>query len=347
MSVDRGSTQGKRNLYVCFLDERSNTWSEPLWLGESINSSLNNTITPYLAADNKTLYFSSDRAGGIGELDVYRSTRQDSSWQHWSKPENLGSGINRLGRTSYYTEDAQGKYAYFVWRSNSNSQTDIFRAPAPKRTNDVTLISGKVLDELGSPLEAEIRYDRLSDGKRLGLARSDPATGAYQITLPSGETYSLHAEKTGYLPTSESFDAIKVSGFSTIEKNLILVKIKENASVRLNNIFFETDKTELLPSSFAELDRLRDILSKDTALRIAIEGHTDNTGSEAHNKALSLGRANAVVQYLIVKGIANARLQSRGYAAEKPIAQNDTEEGKAKNRRVEFRIVSTESKTKN
>ncbi len=338
MSVTRDSTLGGRDLYVCFLDETQNSWSVPVWLGADINST-SNEATPYLAADNKTLYFSSDRPGGIGDLDVYRSTRLDSSWQHWSKPENIGASINRPGRTSYYTEDAQGKYAYFVWRPNINSQSDIFRAPAPKRENSVTLITGLVLDETGTPLEAVIRYDRLSDGKHLGIARSDPSNGAYQITLPSGEAYSLYAQKQGYLPASESFDAKKVIAFKTIEKNLILVKIKENATIRLNNIFFETDKTELLPASFAELDRLGDILVKDTALHIAIEGHTDNIGSEAHNKSLSLGRANAVVAYLEAKGIPKSRLESHGYAAEKPIASNDSDEGKAKNRRVEFRIL--------
>jgi outer membrane protein OmpA-like peptidoglycan-associated protein len=338
MSLARDSTLGGRDLYISFLEESSNTWTTPLWLGNNINS-IYNEVTPYLAADNKTLYFSSDRPGGIGELDVYCTTRLDESWQHWSKPENIGPSINRPGRTSYYTEDAQGKYAYFVWRPDVHTQSDIYRAPAPKRENSVTLIAGKVLDEMGETLEAEIRYDRLSDGKKLGLARSNPATGEFQISLPSGEMYSLHAEKQGYLPTSESFDTKNITGFSTIEKNLTLVKIKENATIRLNNIFFETDKTSLLPASFAELDRLRDILQKDTSLHIAIEGHTDNTGSETHNKALSLGRANAVVEYLIKNGIPKIRLQANGYAAEKPIASNDTEEGKAKNRRVEFKII--------
>jgi OOP family OmpA-OmpF porin len=338
MSLRRDSTLGGRDLYVSFLDESSNSWSKPLWLGGNINST-SNEVTPYLAADNKTLYFSSDRTGGFGELDVYRSIRSDSGWQHWSKPENIGPTINKEGRTSYYTEDAQGKLAYFVWRPNINTQSDIYRGPAPKRENNVTLIAGKVLDEKGNPLEAEIRYDRLSDGKRIGLARSNPTNGEYKITLPSGDAYSFYAQKQGYLPASESFDAKKVVAFTTIEKNLILTRIKENAIVRLNNIFFETDKTELLPSSYAELDRLSEILEKDSSFTISIEGYTDNTGSEVHNKALSLGRANAVVEYLRQKGIPQNRLEAHGYAAEKPIASNDTDEGKAKNRRVEFRIV--------
>ncbi|MEI8135158.1 MAG: OmpA family protein [bacterium] len=337
IAIQSDSSMGGKDLFASFLDDKTNSWSVPLWLGNSINSQ-NEEMTPYLAADNKTLYFSSDRPGGIGQLDVYRSTRLDSTWRHWSTPENVGATINRWGRTSYYTEDAQGKYAYFVWRANATSQTDIYRAPAPKRENNITLFAGKVLDENGNPLEATIRYDRLSDGKHLGVAHSDPVTGEYHITLPSGVSYSLYSEKSGYLPSAESFDAQSIKAFTTVERNLILTKIKENAAIRLNNIFFETDKIELLPASFAELDRLANILLRDSSLSVTIEGHTDNTGSEPHNKALSFGRAKSVMDYMNSKGINPKRLQAHGFAAEIPIASNDTDEGKAKNRRVEFRI---------
>src|SRR5581483_10436465 len=105
MAVDRDSTLGDRDLYVSFFDSRSGNWTPPLWLGPDINSKAAE-MTPFLASDNKTLYFSSERPGGIGSLDVYRSVRQDDTWKHWSKPEDLGPGVNRPGRTSYYTEDA-------------------------------------------------------------------------------------------------------------------------------------------------------------------------------------------------------------------------------------------------
>jgi outer membrane protein OmpA-like peptidoglycan-associated protein len=339
LSMQHDSSMGGQDLFVCFLDEKNNTWTKPLWLGSTVNSRYNE-ITPFLAADGKTLYFSSDRPGGTGELDVWRAERLDESWQRWSSPEHLDQTINRPGRTSYYSEDAEGKYCYFVWRRNVNDQTDIYRSPAPKRIVPVVLLSGVVRDETGAPVDATIRYERLSDGKTLGLAHSDPATGAYQITLSAGESYSLFAEQRGYLPTSESFDARNVKAFSTVKKDLMLVKIKENAVVRLNNIFFETDKAALLQESFAELNRLAEVMRKDTTLRVSIEGHTDSTGSAEHNRKLSEARANAVVDYLISQTVASNRLEAHGYGSERPIDNNATEEGRSRNRRVEFRILA-------
>lgn len=338
LSMQHDSSMGGQDLFVCFLDEKSNTWSTPLWLGAVINSR-SNEITPYLAADGKTLYFSSDRPGGVGELDVWRAERLDDSWRHWSAPEHLDNTINRPGRTSYYSEDAAGKYAYYVWRRSQDDQSDIFRSPAPARIVPVVLLSGRVHDETGATLEATIRYERLSDGKTLGLAHSDPATGAFQIAVPAGEVYSLYAEQHGYIPTSESFDTKAVKAYSTITKDLTLVKIKENAVVRLNNIFFETDKATLLPESFAELHRLADVMNGDQSIRVAIEGYTDSTGSAEHNKKLSEARANAVAEYLISQTVASNRLEAHGYGPEHPLESNATEEGREKNRRVEFRIV--------
>jgi outer membrane protein OmpA-like peptidoglycan-associated protein len=341
LSMQSDSALGGRDLYVCFLDELTNTWTRPMWLGSGINS-LGDEITPYLAADGKTLYFSSDRAGNLGEIDVWRSERLGDSWTEWSPPEHLGNNINRAGRTSYYTEDAEGKYAYFVWRANSKDQTDIYRSAAPPRIIPVILVTGNVRDETGEPLGARIRYERLRDGKTVGLAYSDPSSGEYQVALAAGETYALFAEDSGYLPTSEQFDGTNVKAFSTTRKDLTLVKIKENAVIRLNNIFFETDKADLLPSSFAELNRLADIMKKDGALRVSIEGHTDLTGTAEHNNKLSAARAQSVVSYLIKQHIAANRLESKGYGSEKPVATNETEEGKAANRRVEFRILKSE-----
>jgi outer membrane protein OmpA-like peptidoglycan-associated protein len=338
LSMESDSAIGGRDLYVCMLDDSTDSWTPPLWLGRGINSAYDE-ITPYLAANGKTLYFSSSRPGCTGEIDVWRSERLDDTWKKWSPPEHLDNLVNRHGRTTYYTEDAEGKYAYFVWRPNTTAQPAIYRTKAPPSIVAVTLIKGSVTDETGAPLESEIRYERLSDGKTLGLAHCDPKTGSYQITLPAGESYAIYATKKGYLSTSERFDAREVKAFSAIERNLTLVKIKENAVIRLNNIFFETDRATLLPESFAELNRLTDIMKRDEGLHISIEGHTDATGSADHNKKLSAARAQAVVEYLKQKGIAEGRLESVGYGSERPVSTNETEEGKALNRRVEFRIL--------
>jgi outer membrane protein OmpA-like peptidoglycan-associated protein len=345
MSVDRDSSMGGRDLYVSFFDEKTNSWSQPVWLGSDINS-IYNEVTPFLAADNRTLYFSSDRPGGYGAVDVYRSIRLDDTWKKWSLPENMGPKINQNGRTLYYTEDAKGEYAYFVWRPSISGQTDIYRALVPKqKASVVALVKGHVRDQDGRPIAAHVRYQRLSDGKELGIARSDPNSGAYQITLPGGENYGIRAEKKGFIPTSEHLDLSTLKEFKTVESELVLTAIKQGAVVRLNSIFFETDKAALLPASFPELDRLKGLLLQDSVLRISIEGHTDSIGSAEHNLALSKDRATAVKSYLVKAGIPASRLEVQAFGSTKPIATNSSEDGRSQNRRVQFTILASSAIT--
>ncbi len=338
MALDRDSSLGARDLYVSFFDDSTRSWKTPLWLGSDINSRYAE-MTPYLASDNKTLYFSSDRPGGIGDVDVYRSRRLDSTWQHWSKPEDLGTKINRLGRTSYYTEDAEGKYAYVTWRRTEREASAIYRIRV-ERELPVALVHGVVTDANATPLAATIRYERLRDGALLGTARSDPTTGAFQISLPAGEHYAIHAEREGYFPTSENIDLTNLSNFQSIERDLRLNKIESGAAITMKNVFFETDKATLLPASFAELDRVKELLASHPEFKLQIAGHTDSIGSEAHNLRLSKARAEAVATYLSSKGVATERLTTIGYGSSKPIATNATEEGRAQNRRVEFILVA-------
>lgn len=341
MAVERDSTMGARDLYVSFLDETNNRWTEPRWLGPRINSKYTE-MTPFIAADDRTLYFSSDRPNGFGEVDVYRSVRLDDSWENWSLPENLGPSINHAGRTLYYTEDAKGEYAYFVWRPNVEEQTDIFRVKVAKqKATVVAMIHGKVLDNSGKPIAARIRYERLSDGAQLGFARSDPSTGEYQIILPAGALYGIRAQKPGYAPNSEHLDLSELRDYQNIERNLVLTEIKKGAVVRLNSIFFETDKATLLPSSFPELDHLKSLLDHDPKMRISIDGHTDSSGSREHNVELSKSRAESVRDYLIKAGIDQSRMTTTSFGPAKPIATNSTEEGRSQNRRVEFRVLES------
>ena len=339
MALDRDSSIGGADLYISFLDEAKNEWTKPLWLGDIVNS-VENEITPYLSSDNKTLYFSSDRPGGYGELDVYRSVRVGDSWTNWTKPENIGPEINRRGRTSYFTIDAKGEYAYFVWRKDVQSQTDIYRLRLPPSFSRAIRIAGKVTDDNGQPIEATIRYERLSDSKQLGLARTNPVNGEYQIVVPFNETYGLRAEREGYIPVSENISLDSTDKRDVVTMDLMLVKIRENVAIRLNNIFFATNKSELLEESASELERLRELLSNQPNYRIAIDGHTDSTGTLSRNKALSLARANAVKNYLTSKGVNKERIETNGFADEKPLESNSTEEGRSRNRRVEFRLLS-------
>ena len=343
MAVSRDSSIGDRDLYVSFYKEPSpsgrgqgeGTWTTPLWLGPDINSQYTE-MTPYLASDNKTLYFSSDRPGGIGDVDVYRSIRLDDSWRHWSKPEDLGHAVNRPGRTTFYTEDAEGKYGYLCWRMSESDQSDIFRVNV-SREQAVALVHGVVHDASGKPLAAQIRYERLgAGGSQAGMARSNPMNGEFEITLPAGAAYALHAERDGYFPTSENIDLTSLKQYEELSKDLTLNKIQAGATITLHNVFFETDKSDLLPASDEELDRVVQLLMDHREFKLEVAGFTDSTGTEAHNLALSKSRAESVVTYLTQKGIAANRLSAVGYGSQKPVAPNTTEQGRAQNRRVEF-----------
>jgi outer membrane protein OmpA-like peptidoglycan-associated protein len=339
MGMVRDTTSGGMDLYVSFLDETANEWSQPMWLGSSINSPYNE-VTPFLAADGTTLFFSCDKPGNVGELEVYYSTRLDNSWRNWSQPKRLDAPVNRKGRTSYFTIDASGTYAYFAWRPNVYSTTDIYRYRLEKKTARALLLQGRITDEFGSPLEAVIRYERLDNDQDKGIAHSHPLTGEYSIVLPYGAKYSIYAERKDHYPVSAYVETSTDDTLTILQKDITLITLKKDVSIRLNNIFFESDKAELLQESRSELERLIAFLRQQPTVTITLEGHTDSTGSRMHNITLSQLRAEAIKKYLTAAGIHADRLRAIGYGPDKPAAANTTEEGRAMNRRVEFRIDS-------
>jgi outer membrane protein OmpA-like peptidoglycan-associated protein len=261
--------------------------------------------------------------------------RLDDSWQHWSRPENLGASVNRAGRTTYYTEDARGEYAYVSWKASATDQSDIYRIKV-SHPAAVALVHGHVTDANNKPLRARIRYERLSDGKQIGSAHSHPVSGEYEISLPAGEDYAVRADRDGYFPRSEHFDLRDLKTFRAIEQDLRLTKIETGTAITLQNVFFDKDKTDLLPTSFPELNRVYDLLVEHPNYHLEVRGHTDSLGIELHNQQLGLGRAEAVRNYLVSKGITGDRLTAHSFAASRPVATNATEEGRAQNRRVEF-----------
>jgi OOP family OmpA-OmpF porin len=340
ISLERDDSYGTRDLYASFL-RADGSWSAPKNLGHELNSP-GDEGTPFLAADGKTLYFSSDGYSGYGSLDIYLSRRLDDTWQHWSEPENLGSDFNTPSWDAYFTIPASGDYAYFVSAKNAIGSLDIFRARLPSsiQPNPVVLVYGKVIDaKTGKPLDATIHYEILSSGKEAGIAHSNPATGEYKISLPSGEHYGFRAEASKYIAVNQNLDLKKIKKYEEIKKDLKLVTLKVGETVRLNNLFFDFNKSVLKSESFAELDRVVVLLKESPLMEVEIAGHTDNVGNDASNQKLSADRARAVKEYLVGKSIDGGRLKTVGYGKSKPIASNDTEDGRAQNRRVEFTIL--------
>ena len=221
---------------------------------------------------------------------------------------------------------------------------DIYWLNLPRnlRPDYVSTISGKLVTKDNQPVTAEVKWDDLQTGKNMGVAMSDPIDGSYFIALPTGKIYGYYAEKDSYLSISQNIDLRGVEKPKHINENLDIASLKQlvesGDAIKVNNVFFDFAKWELLNYSFPELDRLARFI-KTKKIKVELSGHTDNVSSAETNQILSEKRANAVKEYLITKGCSPDQLISIGYGKSKPCASNKTEAGRAKNRRVELRII--------
>ncbi len=340
LSIQTPDTYGANDLYVSFRTE-ANAWTEPRNLGATINSQ-GMEMGPFIAADGKTLYFASNGHPGYEGRDIFVTVRKDDTWLNWSVPKNLGKPINTDEHDAFFQVTARGDSGYYSSTKEAIGQTDIFSIGLPigARPEAVVVTYGRVLDaETREPLGAVVVYEKLPGGERVGTANSDPSTGKFRVVLVKGQRYGVHAESEGYYPLSETFDARGITEYASIERDLLLSPIKKNVAIRLNNVFFDVGKYDLRPESFPELDRLSELLTKREEIRIELGGHTDNVGSSDDNKKLSQDRVNSVMAYVLSKGVNKNRLTANGYGESAPVDTNNTEEGRQKNRRVEFTIL--------
>jgi OmpA-OmpF porin, OOP family len=345
MSVEREDSHGGRDLYVSFAKNDS-LWSKPLNLGSVVNSAGEETA-PFLASDDKTLYYSSNGFSGYGGADIYMTKRLDDTWTNWSAPENMGPEINSKLDDLFFNIPSTSEYAYYS-RGVTPENQDIFRLKMPiyLSPDPIVIVRGKLIDsKTGKPVDAKIIYEELPSGKEVGIAHSNPNTGEYEIHLPGGKLYGLHAESEGHISENRNLDLrnYKKDGILQ-EQDITLAPIEVtavavDAKITLNNIFFDTEKAILKPESFPELDRIVTLMNEKKTLEVEIAGHADATGPEDYNLVLSHQRANSVANYLKGKGIAGERINVTFFGESKPIETNDTREGRKKNRRVEFRIV--------
>ena len=340
LAVERDDTQGERDFYFSFFQEDS-TWTEPLNMGKVLNS-VGDESSPFLAADDETLYFSTNGRGGYGSYDVYVSKRLDDTWTNWSEPQNMGPDINSERDDMFFNIPITGNYAYYT-KSISDDDADIFRVEMPLRVmpSDVIIVRGKLLNkDTREPIEAKIIYERLPEGVTVGITKSYAETGEYEIVLPKGYNYGFRAEADGFLPISENIDLTGADPPNDeLVREMLLVPIKVRATVTLNNIFFDFDKYSLKTDSYPELARITKFLSENRDVKVGIAGHTDNIGTGEYNMKLSQQRAQAVANYFIKNDIDKSRIEIQYYGKTKPLDTNDTLEGRGKNRRVEFIIL--------
>ncbi len=340
MSVEKNGTLGDRDIFVSFKVPYSNEWTTPKNLGKVINTG-SLEMTPYLAEDNKTLFFSSNGMGGFGDQDVFISYRQDDTWTNWTTPQNLGEVINTESSDAYFALTPDENNAYFAVGAetpNSDIYTVRFLTKEEREQKEKEaaemLVSGCVVDrETNENIPGATVA--ISGGEMEAIDVTVDENGCYQVRLQKGFDYSFNASAENYQPAAYTV-SIPVSQDSTMERNLPLDPL--SLTITLQNVYFDFGKSTLRPESKEELDRAYEVLSKRPNVDIVVEGHTDNRSSWAFNKRLSEARARRVMEYLINKGIAASRLSSIGYSYDRPVAPNTTDEGRQRNRRVELRL---------
>ncbi|MBL7873038.1 MAG: OmpA family protein [Cyclobacteriaceae bacterium] len=346
MSVEREDTQGGRDLYVSF-EKDDGTWTQPLNLGKGVNT-VGEETAPFLASDDKTLYFSSNGFSGYGGSDIFMSKRLDETWTNWSSPENMGPDINTKLDDLFFNIPSTSEYAYYS-RGITIDNSDIYRVKMPVllTPDPIVIVKGKLIDaKTGEPIGAKIIYERLSDGKEIGSTYSDPVTGEYEIHLPGGQQYGFRAEAKDHISENQNLDLrnFKKDG-QLVNKNITLAPIEValvegNTKITLNNIFFDFDKSILKSESFPELKRIVTLMMEKSTMQVEISGHTDPTGPEAYNLGLSERRAKAVSKYLVEQGVAPERIKTTFFGETQLIDKSNTREGNRKNRRVEFKILT-------
>ena len=333
----RAGGYGGRDIWVTHR-MANGKWSRPENLGEAVNTSGDESC-PFIHADNETLYFNSNGHTGYGMTDLFFSKKiNDSSW---APAENLGYPINNIDDQGSLIVAADGKTAYYASDGNdSRGGLDIysFQLREDIRPLKTLWVKGKVFDKkTNEGLPSSVELTDLKTNHLISKIQTDE-DGNYLVTLPVGKDYAFNVNRRGYLFYSDNFSLTKNTD-SVFIVNIPLQPIEKGASIVLKNIFFETGKFELQNESKSELDKLVALLNDNPNLKIQIDGHTDNVGQQKDNLALSNNRAKSVVGYLLSKGINQQRLSYKGFGATKPVADNNTEAGRAQNRRTELSVT--------
>jgi tetratricopeptide (TPR) repeat protein len=367
--TDGGYRNNKDIYFSGIMNRERNIWGKGQSAG-SVNTKFEEGSV-YIHPDARTMYFSSKGHNSIGGYDIFVSYIDDLG--HWSKPVNMGYPINTPYDDLFYSATASGKYAYIASnRAGGMGGLDIYKVtywgaeklmtldyedqlmasiaspfsdksvaePITFDEKSLTVFKGRVFDAVTkSSISAAINIIINKTGEIYTSVFSNSSTGKFLLSLPAGENYGISVVAEGYLFHSENFDLPKGDGFNMVNKDIELKNIKVGNNIALKNVFFDTGKWYVKDDSYAELDRLVSLLEEIYTLKIEISGYTDNVGAESFNQILSQRRADAVVSYLIANGVDKKRLSAKGYGQLNPVGSNETEEGRAENRRTEFKII--------
>jgi len=332
---------GDQDLYVS-IKQGNNTYAKPRNLGKILNTN-KAEFSPFLAPDNKTLYFASNGHGGMGGSDIFYTKRLDDSWTKWSTPVNMGSNINTPEWDAYYSISADGSKAFFTSSDESSvGARDIYSISLENelKPEPVMLVRGKVFNsKTNETIMADIVFETYFDGKKEGMASPDSKTMEYKAILSRGNKYRILAYAEGYMPLDIGIDVQSFDTYSELYKDIYLDPIALGDLITFNNILFNKSTPELLPESGTDLAMLETMLRENPNMVIELAGHTDSWGDVSKNFKLSQERVEVVKNYLTMRGIDARRLQAKGYGGSQPVASNATEDSRQLNRRVEVKVL--------
>ncbi|MCP9770998.1 flagellar motor protein MotB [Lacihabitans sp. LS3-19] len=344
MALKRKGSLGDKDLFVSF--KKGNGWySKPLNLGPTLNTAGQET-SPFLAADNTTLYFSSNGHPSYGDADIYVTTRLDDTWTNWTEPVNLGPAINSPEWDGYITIPASGDYAYFSSFVNTSGTDDIFKIklfPSIK-PNVVVMYDFQFLDKVTkksiTPSFDFKSNEAVVDSSNKVTWTFDDENKVFKTILNVGKKYDITASLESYGDFKSTIDLSKETVFKEIKATFEMLPLVKGQKVLLQNLFFDQGKSKIKEESFTELEKVKSMMLSNPQMEILLEGHTDNQGDMFLNIKLAEDRVLAVKEYLTNDGkIDGSRISIKSWGPYKPVVRNSSEEARKKNRRVEFTIT--------
>jgi len=323
------------DLYVSY-KQPNGAWGEPQKLPAPVNMGCERI--PRIMPDGKTLYFSSFRPGGKGDLDIYKSVLGPDG--RWSNPQPLNF-MNT--NTADNTGSINGACDKMYIASKQQNNWDIFYVDIPPEYRPAVtniVVEGTITDTTTQkPVSAKIQVADLETKEILIEQENNNYDGTYMVVVPVGKDYEITVSAKGYFFNSMEINAKEITTYKEIDKDVKLEKLKKDKAIQLKNIYFDFDSYKLKPESYIELDKVVRLMQENPEIIIELSAHTDDKGKHEYNMTLSNNRAKSAADYIISKGIDKNRIRSIGYGESKPLLPNSTDENRAINRRVEFKIL--------
>ena len=343
-SSNRPGGKGKKDIwrieFFGFSESGNPKWGKPENL-EAINT-VGDEISPFIHANNRNFYFASDTHIGMGGLDLYSCLIDENGTI--SELKNMGYPINTYKDDMGLTISSIGNIAYFSSARETDKGLDIFSFNLDRglQPQPVTYVKATVRNKkTQQPLAANIELVNLNSMNGKSQIQRADENGEVMLALPLRRNYAFNVSEDGYLFYSQSMQLANENNITDpIILDIDLEPIEVGAQMELYNIYYETDSFRILPQSKPELNKLVDFLTNNRGLKVEIQGHTDSSGNPESNMELSKRRAKSVVDYLVENNISVSRLEFDGYGDTKPIASNETSEGRRQNRRTTIKITA-------